>query len=80
MTKAVILTLALALSSGMAAAQQQDIDVDKVKEALTAFNCSGGEFKREPNTIEVEDAKCKTGQYDFKLHPETYVVWAITLD
>jgi hypothetical protein len=60
--------------------RQGDIDVDKVKEVLAAFNCQGGEFKREPNTIEVEDVKCQTGQYDFKLHPDDYTVWAVTLD
>jgi hypothetical protein len=73
-----VAAFAVALSGGIAAAQ--DIDADKIKDALAAFNCSGGEFKREPNTIEVEDVKCKTGQYDFKLHPDDYTVWVMTLD
>ena len=77
MTRIGLVIVALALSGGVAAAQ--DIDKDKVKDALAAFGCEGGEVKREPNTIEVEDAKCKAGQYDFKLD-NTYRVWAMTLD
>lgn len=41
----------------------------KLNEALTALGCSGGEAEKEAEAsgvYEVDDAKCKDGQFDLK--------------
>ena len=40
-------------------------EAEKIKAALEAFGCTGG--KMENGYFEVDDAKCKDGQYDIKL-------------
>ena len=42
----------------------------KIKAALAALGCTGGKMEKETEasgTFEVDDAKCKDGQYDIKL-------------
>ena len=43
---------------------------EKIKAALEAFGCTGGKMEKETEGsgyFEVDDAKCKDGQYDIKL-------------
>ena len=37
-----------------------------IKSALSQLGCEGGEYVKEPSGLfEIDDAKCKIGQYDF---------------
>jgi hypothetical protein len=47
-----------------------DAEAKSIQAALGAWGCSGGEMEKESEStgvFEVDDAKCKDGQYDFKL-------------
>jgi hypothetical protein len=51
---------------------------EKIKAALEGFGCSGGKIEKEDedNTLlyEVDDAKCKSGEYDIKLDKNFNVI------
>ena len=45
-------------------------EAEKIKATLEAFGCTGGKMEKETEGsgyFEVDDAKCKDGQYDIKL-------------
>jgi hypothetical protein len=43
-------------------------EVKNIKTALSSVGCDGGEYVKEPSGLfEIDDAKCKIGQYDVKL-------------
>jgi len=45
-------------------------EAEKIKAALEALGCTGGKIEKETEGsgyFEVDDAKCKDGQYDIKL-------------
>ena len=45
-------------------------EAEKIKAALEALGCTGGKMEKETEAsgyFEVDDAKCKDGQYDIKL-------------
>jgi hypothetical protein len=43
-------------------------ETNSIQSALSRLGCSGGEYVKEPSGLfEIDDAKCKIGQYDFKL-------------
>ena len=43
-------------------------ETKSIQSALSQLGCSGGEAVKEPSGLfEIDDAKCKIGQYDFKL-------------
>jgi hypothetical protein len=43
-------------------------ETKSIQSALAQLGCSGGESVKEPSGLfEIDDAKCKIGQYDFKL-------------
>jgi hypothetical protein len=57
-------------------------EAEKIKETMTAWGCSGGKIEQETEAsgiYEVDDAKCKDGQYDIKLDKEFRVI-VITRD
>jgi hypothetical protein len=57
-------------------------EAEKIKAALEAWGCSGGKMEKETEGsgyFEVDDAKCKDGQYDFKLDKD-FKVTVITRD
>ena len=57
-------------------------EAEKIKAALEAWGCTGGKMEKETEGsgyFEVDDAKCKDGQYDFKLDKD-YKVTVITRD
>ena len=51
---------------------------EKIKAILEGFGCSGGKIEKEDedNTLlyEVDDAKCKSGEYDIKLDKNFNVI------
>lgn len=54
----------------------------KIKEAVAAWGCEGGEYEKESEgtgVFEAEDVKCKSGQYDFRLDKD-FKVFVITKD
>ena len=59
-----------------------DADAQKIRAALQGWGCSGGKMEKETEgtgVYEVDDAKCKDGQYDIKLDGEFKVI-SITRD
>ena len=57
-------------------------EAEKIKAALEAFGCTGGKMEKETEGsryFEVEDAKCKDGQYDIKLDKDFKMI-SITRD
>jgi hypothetical protein len=55
---------------------------EKIKAVLEAWGCSGGKMEKETEGngyFEVDDAKCKNGQYDIKLDKD-FNVTSMTRD
>jgi hypothetical protein len=72
MIRASILAAVLAVSGTAAFADSpvNEGDSAKIKAALEAVGCEGGKYEQETEAsglYEVDDAKCKDGQFDFKL-------------
>jgi hypothetical protein len=43
-------------------------ETKSIQSALAQLGCAGGKLVKEPSGLfEIDDAKCKIGQYDFKL-------------
>lgn len=74
MTRTFSVALLLALVPTFALADDPSKDeVAKIKEALAVWGCEGGEYEKEDEAsgvFEVDDAKCKAGQYDFRLNKD----------
>jgi hypothetical protein len=52
-------------------------EAEKIKAALEVFGCTGGKTEKETegsSYFEVDDAKCKDGQYDIKLDKDFKVI------
>jgi hypothetical protein len=76
--------VALVLGSGAALADSKPTaeEAAKIKEAVAAWGCEGGEYEKETEAYgvyEAEDVKCKAGQFDFRLNKE-FKVFVITAD
>jgi hypothetical protein len=59
-----------------------EADAQKIRAALEAWGCSGGKMEQETagtSVYEVDDAKCKDGQYDIKLDKDFKII-SITRD
>jgi hypothetical protein len=57
-------------------------EAEKIKAVLEVWGCTGGKMEKETEGsgyFEVDDAKCKDGQYDFKLDKD-FTVTVITRD
>ena len=84
MTRILVALAALAISSATVLADTpvSSAEGEKIQAALQAWGCSGGKMEKETEAtgvFEVDDAKCKDGQYDIKLDKDFKVV-AITRD
>ena len=47
-------------------------EAEKIKASLEAFGCTANEMEKSERSVfafEVDDAKCKDGEYDIKLQP-----------
>jgi hypothetical protein len=59
-----------------------EANAQKIRAALEAWGCSGGKMEQETEgtgVYEVDDAKCKDGQYDIKLDKDFKII-SITRD
>jgi len=83
--KHALITLAaicLTVTAGLADAPVSEADAIKIRATMQAWGCSGGKMEQETEATgvyEVDDAKCKDGQYDIKLDKEFKVI-VITRD
>jgi hypothetical protein len=66
----------LATGAAFADAKVSEADGKKIQDAIAAWGCSGGEMEKEDEgsgVYEVDDATCKTGQFDIKLDGDMQV-------
>ncbi len=80
----VVAALGMALLGTAALADEKVSDAEgkKVQAAIGEWGCSGGKMEKEAEATgvyEVDDAKCKGGQYDIKLDKD-FKVLTITRD
>jgi hypothetical protein len=72
----------VSITTALADAPVSEADAQKIRTTLEAWGCSGGKMEQETegsSIYEVDDAKCKDGQYDIKLDKEFKVI-SITRD
>ena len=53
------------------------VEAEKIKATLEALGCTGGKMEKEDEGsgyYEVDDAKCKDGQYDIKLDKDFKII------
>lgn len=67
-----IAALALAFCGTAAFADEKvsDAEAKGIQATLKSWGCEGGKMEKESEgtgVLEVDDAKCKDGQYDFKM-------------
>ena len=72
MKRALTFAAASLMVCGAAFADEKvsDEEAKKIQDAIAAWGCSGGEMEKESEgsgVYEIDDANCKTGQYDIKL-------------
>ena len=74
--KPVLMALAAAMMSGTFAFADTLVtpgEAEKIKSALEILGCSGGKMEKETEAggiFEVDDAKCRDGQFDIKFDKE----------
>jgi hypothetical protein len=77
--------LAVAIAGSSAALADTAVspaEAEKIQATLQAWGCSGGKMEKETEATgvyEVDDAKCRDGQYDIKLDKDFRVI-VITRD
>ena len=74
--------LAFVATPAFADDDPSEAEAAKIKEAIAAWGCEGGEYEKESEgtgVFEAEDVKCKDGQYDFRLTKD-FKVFVITAD
>jgi hypothetical protein len=77
MKRTLVSSLFAALLSTAALADRDatPAEAEKIQAALAVVGCSGGEMEQEDSGIfEVDDAKCKDGQYDIKLDKDFKII------
>jgi hypothetical protein len=84
MKRAMTALIAILMGSATARADTavSSADAGKIQAALQAWGCSGGKMEKETEAtgaFEVDDAKCRDGQYDIKLDKDFKVI-SITRD
>jgi hypothetical protein len=83
MKRALLALIAVSVSTvALADKPVPPADAEKIKATLQAWGCSGGKMEQETEAsgiYEVDDAKCRDGQYDVKLDREFKIV-VITRD
>ena len=71
------LFLSMAITAAVADSPVSEADAEKIKATMQAWGCSGGKMEKETEgtgVYEVDDAKCKDGQYDIKLDRDFKVI------
>ena len=85
MMKPFLIVTAAALASSTFALADTPVtpaEAEKIKAAMQALGCTGGKMEKEDEGsgyYEVDDAKCKDGQYDIKLDKDFKLI-AMTRD
>jgi len=83
MKRTLVAFVAMSMSTAaLADTPVSEADAQKIRAALEAWGCSGGKMEQETegtSVYEVDDAKCKDGQYDIKLDKDFKVI-SITRD
>ena len=85
MKSSLMSSLALAIAGSLAALADAPVspaEAEKIQAALQAWGCLGGKMEKETEATgvyEVDDAKCRDGQYDVKLDKDFRVI-VITRD
>lgn len=84
MNRMMVAGCSLLMAAGAAFADEKVSEADgkKIQDALAVWGCSGGEMEKESEgsgVYEVDDATCKTGQYDVKLDSK-FTVMEISRD
>jgi hypothetical protein len=72
-----LVAVCVASSFALADTPVSPADAEKIKATLQAWGCSGGKMERETEgsgVYEVDDAKCKDGQYDIKVDKDFKVI------
>ena len=83
MKRILVAFVAISMSTAVSAnTPVSEADAQKIRATLQAWGCSGGKMEQETEgtgVYEVDDAKCKDGQYDIKLDKDFKVI-SITRD
>jgi hypothetical protein len=84
MKRTLVALAAVSIGSAVAVADTpvSPAEAEKIKATLEAWGCSGGKMEKETEATgvyEVDDAKCRDGQYDIKLDQD-FKVTSITRD
>jgi hypothetical protein len=73
----IVAALCMCGIAALADAPVSEADAQKIRPALQALGCSGGKMEQETegtSVYEVDDAKCRDGQYDIKLDKDFKIV------
>jgi hypothetical protein len=73
----IVAALSMCGTAALADTPVSEADAQKIRAALQAFGCSGGKMEQETegtSVYEVDDAKCRDGQYDIKLDKDFKIV------
>jgi hypothetical protein len=83
MKRILVAFVAMSMSTAVSAnTPVSEADAQKIRAALQAWGCSGGKMEQETEgtgVYEVDDARCRDGQYDIKLDKDFKVI-TITRD
>ena len=78
MKRTLVAFVAMAMSTAASAdTPVSEAEAQKIRAALDTWGCSGGKMEKESEAsgvYEVDDAKCKDGQYDIKLDKDFKVI------
>ncbi|MGD9784987.1 MAG: hypothetical protein AB7E80_14580 [Hyphomicrobiaceae bacterium] len=77
-----LLALPFVATAALADSKPTEDEAKKITEALSGIGCSGGEMEKETEATgvyEIDDAKCKDGQFDIKLDKD-FKLLSVTRD
>jgi hypothetical protein len=78
MKRTLVAFVAMAMSTAASAdTPVSEAEAQKIRAALESWGCSGGKMEKETEATslyEVDDAKCRDGQYDIKLDKDFKVI------
>jgi hypothetical protein len=78
MRRTLVAFVAMAMSTAASAdTPVSEAEAQKIRAALESWGCSGGKMEKETEATslyEVDDAKCRDGQYDIKLDKDFKVI------
>ena len=78
----IVVAMSVSVTTALADTPVSEADAAKIRATLQAWGCPGGKMEQETegtSIYEVDDAKCKDGQYGIKLDKEFKVI-SVTRD